>query len=268
MEEEAGLRDPRVPVNERDLTEAASALVGVELSPHRLGARGGGDVGDAPCAERDLQAFDHQAADDHRFGQADHAVGAAPVGAREDLLSRNIRHVRDAIRVAQRAAGPSSVRHQPDRQIRIRAVVAHLGQVQSVQRAGSGGQFRGALPPAGDRIGLVEAHRRRDRFPEAFQIWFAEDLLRPPRIGRRDHRPAQLLPDDRLPVGPGLFERERGRLRRIDIVEQVRVRIADERDADAPLGRPRPGLLNHPRACPGQPLDVRVGELRAPDRAV
>src|SRR5271165_3047658 len=34
MEEEAGLRDPRVPVNERDLTEAAGALVGVKLSTH------------------------------------------------------------------------------------------------------------------------------------------------------------------------------------------------------------------------------------------
>jgi hypothetical protein len=29
-----GLRDPRVPVNERDLTEAADALVGVTLSTH------------------------------------------------------------------------------------------------------------------------------------------------------------------------------------------------------------------------------------------
>src|SRR5271165_1081616 len=116
VEQDAGLRDPRVPVNERDLAEAAGALVGVELSPYRLHTRRRCDVSDAPAGERDLQSLDHLAADDHRLGQADHAVGAAPVGAREDLLSRDVRHVCDAVRVVHGTTGPSAVRHEPDRE--------------------------------------------------------------------------------------------------------------------------------------------------------
>ncbi len=77
-----------------------------------------------------------------------------------------------------------------------------------------------------------------------------------------------MLCDDRLSVGHRLFHRERGRLRWIDIIEQMWVRIADERDGDAPLGRPCPGPLHHPRPRPGQLLDARMGEPRAPDRAI
>ena len=189
-------------------------------------------------------------------------------GAAEDLLGRDVRHVRDAVRVGRASAGPPRVRRQPDREIGVRAVVAHLGQLQRVQRAPAGGQLRGPLLPGGDRVGLVEAHRRGDRLPQPLDVWFAEYLLRPAPVRRRDHGPALLLPEHRLLAGHRLCHRERGGLRRVDVVEQVRIGVAGQPDPDGslggvfldPLDRPGPGLR--------QALEARVAEPRVPDRAV
>ena len=166
------------------------------------------------------------------------------------------------------AAGPPGVRHQPDREVCPGAAVVHLGQAQLVQGAPARGQLRGPLAPGSDRVRLVEAHRRGDRSPETLGVRFAEYLPRPARVRRRDHGPAQPLPEERLLVGHRLVHPDSGGLRRIDVVEQVRVRIADERDDDAPLGRPFLDPLDRPRPRLGQRLDARMGEPRVPDRAV
>ena len=84
------LRDPReAAVGERELAHPVGALGGDHLGEHALVLLGAG-LDDAPVGELEADALDEVAVAVERLVEADPALGAAPVGAREDLEARDV----------------------------------------------------------------------------------------------------------------------------------------------------------------------------------
>ena len=144
-----------------------------------------------PVRERHLEVRDDRAADQHeRLRRAHRALGPAPVGCREDLLGRQVRHVEaapgglrsrppsSATAAAARRSGRSRARGSEPRRRR-----------RSFSCAARSCSTATCVGPGGHRVGLVQPDGRPDRVPEPRDVRLAEDLLRPARRREGDDRP-------------------------------------------------------------------------------
>ena len=229
------------------------------LAPHLDGAA---------AREPQLQVADEAAADRERHRRAHDALGAPAVGRRVDLLRR---HVDDVSAPAQRrllGRPPARRRHQADGQVGSGAAEADRVEAALVECLGAPAQAGHVLPPGGDRIGLVQPGRGRDRLPEPLDVGLAEDGAGPAGVRVADDRPGHLAVRHRQqPLGQ-LPAASAGDARAVEVGEQLRLRVAGDRDDRAvvrgevvderhlPRRRPLELLLGHvPDARPPQ---VRV----------
>ena len=96
VEDETGLADARVTVDESDLSESRGAVVGRHVRAHHVLARLRPDLDGATVLETHLEATHDVALDLQGERRADDAVDAPCVGCREHLLGRHVRDVLDA----------------------------------------------------------------------------------------------------------------------------------------------------------------------------
>ena len=81
----------------------------------------------------------------------------------------------------------TATREQPDGQIGSRPRKRTASKRRSSSWAARPGQHRHVPFQAADRVGLVEADRHPDRFPETCDVGLAEDLAGPPGCRESDH---------------------------------------------------------------------------------
>ena len=184
QERQARAADARVAVDECDLAEHRRAVVRAKLLTHHVRARRRVCLDCAAALETDLEVAHDRAGECERLRRADGSLGAAIVRTREDLLGRHVRHVAAPVdRLLERRA-PLRAGNQADRQVRARAAEPEAVEATIVQDPRALDQLLDVVPPGVDRVGLVQPDRRRDRVPEPFDVWFAEDGLAPnPRSG-------------------------------------------------------------------------------------
>ena len=122
-------------------------------------------------------------------------------------------------------------------------------------------------PPRIDRIGLVEARDGSDLRPESIGVRLSEEAPCPALGRARDHRPGgrqagrQVARD--LPRAPRLGPCG---TRRIDVREQLWIRVAERDDERGPLGAEPGGL--EPRRSPVEQRVRRVERVQAADVVV
>src|SRR5262245_49459928 len=217
-------------------------------------ARRGIDLDDLPALEAHLEAVHPRAGRDQRRSRPDRPLRPAPVRAREDFLGRDVGHVRDALQGLLARALPAAAGDEPDGEIGSRPAVANRVEPARAELLGARTETSGVLLPRRDWVVLVEARGGRDRVPEAPDVGLPEDLLRPALVRRRDHGPVHVAPGYRLKRG--LAELGRFGLaheRRVEIGEEIRSRIAGERDDR--------GVLLVPAAIPVEKVRRRPAEL-------
>ena len=229
------LPDARVAVDERDLAEEARALVGRHLLAHGVRAGLGAHLDDLARLEAQLEAADDRAAERERERRAHGALGAPPVGRREDLLGRHVDEVRDAVdrllgagEPAVRLASSPTGRSVPGPRKRI------ASNRRSSSERGALAQALDVLLPGGDRIGLVEPRRGDDRVPEPLDVRLAEDGLRPAFVRVADDRPL----DQPSVLGVEELLRREARARAlgaplVEIGEELGLGLARDRDRRA-----------------------------------
>lgn len=264
MEEQLGLGDPRVAIDERDLAEAAGSIVGFEFGDDEVGALGRGQVDDATAGEGHLEPLDDSAAaHDQRFAQPDRAVGDAAVRAREHLLGRDVRQVGGPGVVDEPAPGPPGTRQEPDDEIRAVRSVVHRGQLQRVERLRPGAQRRVPIAPSLDRVRLVQPHRDADRLPKPVQIGLAEDLPSPAGVRRGHDAPGHPPAQDDAAAGALLLGRHRGDLAGVQPGHQVGVRVTGDDDQRGALALQELVPLDHPGSAGAQRFHAGVRDRRA-----
>ena len=205
VEDEPGLPDARRAVDERDLAEErrlrVAARAGVRItsapSPSALTST------ISPALEADLEPVDAGAdpGHDERIGRADDALGASPVGRREDLLGREVRHVRrsrSGSRTSRTASATPS--QQTDDEIRSRARESGSRRsARSFERvARARCELGGVVAPRGDGIVARRAASPSRRRPRAARRRARRRRSRPARVRRGDDHPVdQPLRDER-----------------------------------------------------------------------
>ena len=123
-EDRAGLADPTLAIDERELAEARRALVLGASRAHRVGSLVGVDLHGASALEADAAARERPCrARSSGFVADDDPVGTQRVGRGEDLLGRQVRVVVDPVdrRRARLLVREVRRREQADRQVGARA---------------------------------------------------------------------------------------------------------------------------------------------------
>src|SRR5262249_4577362 len=110
------LSDPGRGVDERDLAEPATSLVGVDVRGDEvaIGFRVGVEPYEPAADELPAQSLDQPAAERERERAAERAARRARLGAREDLFGRHVRSDDTAVLRRLRAADPARAGTEAD----------------------------------------------------------------------------------------------------------------------------------------------------------
>ena len=159
--QEAALRDRRGVRHQRDLAEAARALVGVEhLLQHILAALSL-RLDDASRFKADRKAVDQRALIGERLGADDMAVDPARMRGGEDLFGRDVGIADDAVLRRGGAALPLVAVGEPDREISSRTGIVQGVKFPRVQPFRALAQRSVMRIPGRNRIVVVDAEAEK-----------------------------------------------------------------------------------------------------------
>ena len=194
------------------------------------------DLDRAAALEAQLEVAHDVAGERERLRRADGALGAAAVGRREDLLGRHVRaRARRPLDVRPSAEHPARLGQQADRQVGAGPAVAERVEARARSSASRPrGQPLDVLAPGGDRVGLVEPDRCRDRLPQPLDVRLAEDRPRPALV--RERRRSSSCDGARSALAiarPTSRIRARRRASPSRSAKQLGLRVAGDRDQRA-----------------------------------
>ena len=207
-------------------------VVDRELRAHGVGAGRRRDVDDVARLETQLEVAHDRASERERPRRANRALGAAPVGAGEDLLGRQVRHMEDPALRLDAAAKPASAGwKEADGQIGAGPGEADRVEGVAVEHAAALPELVAVGAPGRDRVGLVETNRVGDCLPEPLEVGLAEHLLRLALGRERGDRPVDDSLVDRPHEDLKPFEGPRATdAALVDVGEELRLRVAGELD--------------------------------------
>ena len=205
--------------------------VDVHLRLHCPGARRGGHFDALAAGEPQLEVADDGAAERERPGRAHAALGPAPVGAREDLLGRQVRDVRDAVSRLDPAAAPADAGNEADREIGAGPREVDGVEIERIELRAAAVELVEVGLPRRDGVRLVEADRLCDGLPQPLQVRLAEHLLRLPLGRERGDRPVDQPLVHRPDVDLHPLDRARASdAALVEVGEEVRLGLACELD--------------------------------------
>ena len=143
----------------------------------------------AAALEPHLEIAHDVARERERLRRADSALGAAPIGARENLLGRHVDDVPAPVDGLLERRAPGRARDQPDGEVGAGPAEADRVERALVEQRRALDELVDVRAPGLDRIGLVEPRRRGDGVPEPLHVRLAENGLRPALVRVGDDRP-------------------------------------------------------------------------------
>ena len=257
VEGHAGRAHPRRALDQRDLTQAAGPFVRIQLRPHGFRAGAGLDVDGAATLEGHHEVLDEdaRARHDERPGRADDTVGAAPVRAGEDLLGRQVGHVRDARRrsSARRRPRPPPPAGRRSGRCRRRDSGRRPGRGRSARlpRAASRSEWArhsATTSSLSSRMAIETASQSRSMSGSPKTCWAQ------PGLGAATMFQTTWPPSMHLAGEVGQLHRHQHGAGRVHVVEDVRVGRAGEPDQRDVVARPGPHLVELPVVRRGQGL--------------
>jgi hypothetical protein len=267
QEDEAGAADARVAVHQRDLAEHAGVVVLPQLLSDQVGAAARAHLDRPAALEAELEVADHVPREGERHRRADDALRPAAVRRREDLLRRHVDDVAATVDRLLEGGAPPRAADQPDREVGARPPEAQAVEAALVQVRGARDELVDVRAPGLDRLGLVEAGRRRDGVPEPLHVRLAEDRGRPALVRERDDRPVDQPLVRRLDVALGqLAHAGLADASAVEVGEELGLGVADDLDQGAVLLRQVVDPGERPRRRPAEAvvrceLDARAAHV-------
>ena len=270
-EQQLGLANGRVFGNERDLAQAAGALVGVQDAFEHVAAHDRIEVDHAAALEAQPELIHAVAVVDKRQRRVHDALDALAIRRGENLLGGDVGEERMAVGRLAATARPQMAIGEADGEVRsVIGGAVQCGEAALVQEAQVLLEGRVMQIPVALGIRAVGARRGKDRPPQAIDGDLVghtgEHMARP-----RRHRGARDAPGVDVEVqtaaedaalGVARFGGCRG-LCRVDALQGLGVRALHEDEARAVLGeRIELQALPFGRLLEVGGLDVFVGEAR------